>query len=552
MNRKKIIDAALGNIKADLVIKNTVVIDVLSHTYKKGDVAVCDGIIVGVGEYEGIEEIDAEGAYTAPGLIDTHIHIESTMLTPSEFAEVILTKGVTTVFADPHEIANVCGSVGLEFMLEDAKNTPLDIKFMLPSCVPATPFDNNGCTLSSDDLARLYSTEKFYGLAEMMNYPGVLTKDEEVLKKLDICRFIDGHAPLLNGKQLNAYSASGVRNDHECSTVEEALEKISAGMDIFIREGTGARNLECLVKAVNPYNLRHFTFCTDDKEAGEIIEEGTITNCIKKAVEYGLDPLDAYTIATINAANIYSLENVGAVAPGYVADLIITKELTQATPDYVFKKGKLVAKNGEALFEIKKADNSSVIGTVKTGPINYKKFTKKFNSDDPVIRITLGSLITELAKYSSNENLSLCVNMERHHATGNTGVCYVSGFKMGNGAVAQTIGHDCHNITAVGSDAVSISTAIKALGKNGGIAVVNGGEVTAFMELKVAGLMSDKPAKTVAKEYKKIISEVKKICPYGSNTLMMILSFISLTVIPHIKLTDRGLFDVDGFKFFGE
>ncbi len=546
---KEIIKAALGSEKADIALKNGKIIDVLGHRIVEGSVGIKDGVILGIGDYEAEEEVDLKGAYIAPGFVDSHLHIESSMLTPSGYARAVMPKGVTTIIADPHEIANVCGERGLEFMLEDSKASPLEVHFMLPSCVPATPFDHNGCVIDGELTQKLYEKYNFLGLGEMMNYPGVLACDGDVMKKLGTAERIDGHCPGLTGRELNAYVCAGIRNDHECTSYEEALEKLSAGLDIFIREGTGSKNLEELMKAVDSHNLRHFAFCTDDKESGEILSEGTISHCIDKAIALGYDPLDVYTIACYNPCVSFGLGRKGAIAPGYEADIAVTRDINATNIERVYKKGRLVALDGKPLFERIKADSSQVENTVNVSGITPESLALDFDKNKPVIAFNSGSLVTEKVYCDSAEGLSLCANIERHRNTGNIGKCFIKGFGMTNGAVAQTIGHDSHNISVLGSDGENMAAAVNALGKQGGIAVVRDKKVIAFTELPVGGLMSLKSAEETAEEYEKTVEAVKRLSPHGSSEALMILSFVSLLVIPHLKLGDKGLFDVDGFCY---
>lgn len=544
-----VIDAAMGLIKADIVFKNGKIIDILGHGILEGDVAVKDGVILGIGEYSGVEEIDVSGAYIAPGFIDSHVHIESAMVTPSEYAKIVMPKGVTTIIADPHEIANVCGEKGLKFMIEDSYSTPLDIYYMLPSCVPATPFEHNGCVIDGAMTEALIKKYNFLGLGEMMNFPGVINSDPDVIKKLCSTYYIDGHAPMIKGKELNAYICGGISNDHECSTAEEALEKISKGLNVFIREGTGAKNLSELIKAVNPYNLRHFAFCTDDKDVSDIINEGTISHCVNRAINLTMHPIDAYTIACYNSAVAYNLGKVGAIAPGYRADIIITKDINATDIRQVYKNGVLVAGNGQNYFDTVVADTSEVTSTVNNIPVVVEDLDMVFDKSVPVIKIGRGSLVTEKVFKDDAEGLAMCANIERHKATGNIGKCFVEGVTINNGAIAQTIGHDSHNITVIGSDSENMAVAVNALSKDGGIAVVKDKQVIAYLKLEIAGLMSSKPAGIVSVEHEEVLNAVKEICPDGSGELSMIVSFISLLVIPHIKLSDSGIFDVDKFEF---
>lgn len=544
-----VINSALGNEKADLVLKNGKIIDVLNHRIVEGNVAVKDGIILGIGDYTGEKEVDVKGCYIAPGFVDSHIHIESAMVTPSQYAAAVMAKGVTTIIADPHEIANVKGEAGLAFMLNDSKKSPLEVHFMLPSCVPATPFDHSGCVIDADKTKELFNKYEFLGLGEMMNYPGVIGCVPDVLGKLESAKYIDGHAPMINGMGLNAYACGGIKNDHECSSAEEALEKISCGFDIFIREGTGAKNLTELMKAVTPYNLRHFAFCTDDKHPAEIVSEGTISHCVDKAISLGYDPLDVYTIACYNSCVTYDLGRKGAVASGFEADILVTEDINATNIKQVYKKGLLVAENGKALFKAEHSDISSVNNTVNIDEIKPEDLNIDFNKEDVVISLNEGSLVTEGVYCENTKGLSLCANIERHNKTGNIGKCFVKGLDITNGAIAQTIGHDSHNISVIGSDSENMAVAVNALGKEGGIAVVKNNEVVAKMELPVAGIMSDKAIDEVVAEHNTIVKKAMELSPKGSNETLMILGFISLLVIPHFKLGDKGVFNVDEFRY---
>lgn len=546
---KSIIQSALGNEKADLVIKNGKIVDVLNHRIVEGNVAIKNGIIIGIGDYEGVEETDVKGAYVVPGFVDSHVHIESAMVTPAQYAKAVMPKGITTIIADPHEIANVKGEKGLVFMIEDGKRTPLEIHFMLPSCVPATPFDHAGCVIDGDKTIELLEKYDFLGLGEMMNYPGVIGCIPDVLKKLESAEYIDGHSPMIKGKDLNAYACGGIRNDHECSNANEALEKISNGFNIFVREGTGAKNLEELMKAVNPYNLRHFAFCTDDKHPAEILREGTISHCIDKAIKLGYDPIDVYTMACYNSCVSYNLGRKGAVASGFEADIVVTRDINATHIERVYKKGVLVAENGKALFDTEGADISAVENTVNIDTVKAEELFLEFDSKKMVIALNEGSLVTDGVYCESVEGLSLCANIERHNTTGNIGKSYVKGLDIANGAIAQTIGHDSHNISVIGSDSENMAVAVNALGKQGGIVVVKDNKILAKMELKVGGIMSDKDINDVVFEHEKIVEAAKTLSPSGSNETLMILGFISLLVIPHYKLGDKGVFNVDEFKY---
>ena len=409
MDRKRIIDVAAGREKADVVIKNTTVVDVLGGSLIKGDVAVCGDKFAGVGSYSGVTEIDGTGRYVMPSFYDAHLHFESVMVRPSEYLKISVPKGVTAYNADPHEIANVCGEKGIRFMLDDVRGIPADIRF---------------------------------GLGEMMNFPGVVGCDHDVLAKLDVRPVIDGHAPGVSGNPLNAYIAAGVSTDHECESVEEALEKVSKGMYVLIREGSQTRNLRTLIKAVNKTNLRRFLFCTDDRNIEDLVGLGTIGNAVRLSVECGMDPIDAITIASLNANEAYGIKNTGAVAPGWTADFLVCADITAQRVEKVFYHGALVAENGRPLFSVSPADVSGVTGTVHIKPVTAKDMAFPFDPARPVMRVFPGTVVTEAVKADGPEGLNLMCCIERHDASGDIGHCYVDGFRLRGGAVAQTVGHD--------------------------------------------------------------------------------------------------------------
>lgn len=556
---KKRIRAARGIEKADTVLKNGNVVDVFGHTVVKGDVAVCDGCIVGIGEYEGVQEIDVSGKYIMPGFVDSHVHIESSLLIPSEYARAVLPHGTTTIVADPHEIVNVCGKDGLLYMLDDGVTSPMNMEFVMPSCVPATPFDHAGCVIGAEDMKNMLKgagaygddIDEIFGLGEMMNYPGVLGCDDDTLEKLFLYNYIDGHAPGLSGKDLCAYAAAGILTDHECGTKEEALEKVSKGFYIFIREGTGTKNLEELIKAVTPYNIGRFAFCTDDKHTDEILKEGTIRHCIRKAIKLGFDPISAIRMATLNPARICGYRKRGAVAPGFWADIVVADSLELDNIEMVFFNGNKVAENGRAVYEkySVKTDTSGVTDTVHIDPVTADELRVEFDKNMPVIHMREDSVVTEAVYRENAEGLVMVANIERHNRTGNIGKAYAMGFDIKNGAVAQTIGHDSHNITVAGDNAEDMAAAVNALGTSGGIAVVKNGEVIKYMPLPIGGIMTDRPAEEAAAEFDEINAAIKQVSPNASNSIFMVLCFISLLVIPHLKLSDKGLFDVDRFEY---
>lgn len=545
----KLIDVAMGRTMADTIIKNGTVFDVFNHKFTKTDVVISNGKIVALGDgYSAKNIIDATDKYIIPAFIDAHAHIESSLLTPVEYAKVVVPKGVTTVIADPHEITNVLGEKGISFMFKSAESVPLDVKYMLPSCVPCTPFEHSGSVIDGDLTKELLSKYDFLGLAEMMNFVGVINNDTDVIKKLSTGVFIDGHAPLLTGKELCAYVCGGIKTDHECSNVDEALEKISMGMSILVREGTGAKNIEGLVKAINPYNLNRFAFCTDDIHISDIAKDGTILNCIRKSVKLGLSLEDALTMATINSAKIYNLKDKGAIAPNYIADIIVCdKSLDNLY--LVLKDGLIVAKDGEPTFTGKNIDISEVSNTVHIKEVTPQDFNLEFIEGMPVIEAVKGSLITKKAYPTTKDGLSLCAVVERHKATGNVGKAFIKNIDIQNGAIAQTIGHDSHNITVLGDNPTDMALAVNSLGSNGGICIVHNGKVISYMELEVAGLMSNKSYSEVLAMDNDIVEKAKIVSKHGSSTILMLLSFLSLVVIPELKLNDSGLFDVSNWKY---
>lgn len=549
MKKKQLIEAAAARIPAELVIKNARVIDVFCRDIIDADVAVSGGMIIGLGSYDGESELDARGQYLMPSFIDSHVHIESSMLSPAEYAKIIAPKGVTAVIADPHEIVNVCGEAGIRYMMESAENVPVDILYMLPSCVPATPFDHAGVSINAEQTRDLMQKYSFLGLGEMMNYPGVVQADEETLGKIACAEIVDGHAPMLSGKKLNAYLVSGVMTDHECSTPEEMHEKISKGMYVQIREGTQSQNLEALIRGITPYMMRRILFCTDDRYVGDIIREGSITNCVRKAVQYGVNPIDAITIASLNAAQCYGLHGRGAIAPGYRADFMLCKDITAQEITHVFKDGKCIAHDGKAMFSAQPADCTQVTSTVRCAPLCADDLCIPFYAGMPVIGVLPKSLYTLKKTADTKEGLNLCAVIERHKGTGNIGKCYIDGFGLKGGAIAQTIGHDSHNITVLGDNAEDMAAAVNALGKEGGMCVVKDGTVTGLFPLPIAGLMSNMDAQDTVQAHKHIMEAVSELEMNQEIEPFMMLSFLSLLVIPEWKLGDKGIFDVNAWKY---
>ncbi|MBU5257140.1 adenine deaminase [Tissierella praeacuta] len=549
---------------SQLVLKNANIINVFTGEIIEGDVAIDNGRIVGIGQYHGEKEIDLKGKYLSPGFIDSHVHIESSMSSPSQFAKVILPRGVTTIIADPHEIANVKGIEGIRYIIDDSKNTPLDVRIMLPSCVPATDFENSGSILEAEDLEELLDEETIIGLGEMMNYPGVISGNDKVLDKLTLFKdkVIDGHGPMIKEKDLNAYIVAGIKTEHECSTVEEVLDRIRLGMYVLIREGSAAKDLRNIIKAVNKDNLRRFLFCTDDRHPEDLINEGSIDFNIKLAISLGIDPVDAIIMATLNPSECYGLKGKGAIAPGYIADLVVIDNLNDFNIINVFKNGNLVAENNKALFESKIYLPESMTRSVKVKDVKIEdiQILMKTNRAN-IIGVIEDSLVTEKVVKEvsidngyfkfSNEDILKMVVIERHFATGNIGVGLIENFKLKDGAIGSTIGHDSHNMIVVGDNDEDTLTTINEL-KNigGGLTIVSKGEVIKSLPLEIGGIMTSRPIEetnAILKEMIKLSHERlninKNIDPF------MTLAFMALPVIPKIKLTDMGLFDVEKFDF---
>ena len=563
-----IINVARGLEKADLVIKNANVVNVLSEEIYKGDIAIVDGIIAGIGEnYSGKKEIDVNGAYVSPSFIDGHVHLESAMMLPKEFASVVLPAGTTTVIIDPHEISNVLGLHGISFMHEAVKNLPMDVYTMLPSCVPATPFETSGFDLNSYDLSLLIDKPWVLGLAEMMNFPGVLNLDNNVMAKLELAKSkekrIDGHAPYLSGKDLCAYVASGVKSDHECTTPEEAIERIRLGMYVMIREGTAAKDLDALLPVLKNCNTRKCIFVTDDRHPSDLKEH--INGMVRRAVEAGVDPIKAIQVASLNTAEYFGLQNLGAIAPGYKADLLVLPDLKSFKPDIVMKNGNVIAHNGKLAIEIPQGEALAVRNSVNVRWITPEDFKISVNEPDgkigvKALEVIPHQLITKSIETEAlvedgnaisnieNDTLKICV-IERHRATGNIGKGFVKGFNLKCGAIASTVAHDSHNMIVIGTNDADMYTAAVALIKcKGGKVVVKDGEIISELALPIAGLMSDREFDYVVDKCEELNQAAHSIgCEL--NDPFMTMGFLSLPVIPELKITDKGVFDTNKFDF---
>jgi len=569
---KDSIRMALGGEKVDLLIKNGRVVNVFSGEIERADVAIWNGIIVGLGDYEAREVIDVENQFLCPGLIDGHVHIESSMVTVPEFARTVLAHGTTTVVADPHEIANVLGSRGVRFMAESASGIPLNVFIMIPSCVPATSMETSGAALGANNITVLLKEPWALGLAEMMNFPGVLSTDPEVLKKIAAARGrrIEGHAPMLSGKGLNAYLAAGIRSDHETTTPGEAKEKLKNGMWIMAREGTTARNLKDLLPLVTPENSRRFLLVTDDRHPKELLEEGHIDSVVREAIRLGTHPVLAIRMATLNASEYFRLEGLGAIAPGYRADIIVVDRLSRFRVKKVFKDGVLVANDGKVAgrhFSRSFRLPIKPVGTLRIKPFPEEALAvRSSQASAKVIQLIPHQIVTKkvfrdvplkdgIAYPDLKEDILKLVVVERHRATGRIGIGFVQGFGLKKGAIGSTVAHDSHNLILVGTNDRDILKAIEKIrSMQGGMAVVADKKVQASLPLPIAGLMSKASVQQVNRELQGINIAARRLGCKVPDPLM-ILSFLALPVIPELKLTDKGLVDVNQFRIvplFGE
>lgn len=563
MNLGKIIDASLGKIECDLILKNAKIIDVFSSRIIEGEIAIYDGIIVGVNDsLEGKEVIDLDGKYISPGFFDSHVHIESSMLTPSEYANVVIPHGTTSVVVDPHEIANVLGYDGIKFMLNDSENIPLNVYFMISSCVPATNLDTSGASLFASDMYQFKKFDRVKGLAEVMNYPGVINKDPQLMDKIALFSdmVIDGHAPMVRGKGLSAYILAGISSDHECTILEEAEEKLSKGMYIMIREGSTAKDLNALYPIISDKTKSRLMVCTDDKHPDELKEQGHINYILKKLVRKGVEPITAIQLATINPATYFRIKREGAIAPGYFADIVVLDNLDNFIVDRVFIKGILIAENGRMIEKIERS-RIQIRDTVNIKWLEEKDFKiKDTGKKVRIIKANKGSLITEqiidnvkskngfLESDIERDYLKIFV-IERHFGSGNIGKGFINGLGLKRGAIGSTISHDSHNMIIVGVDDQSIFKAAKYLNKvGGGIVITDRDKIVAELPLPVGGLMSDRDVDFVSERLKKFEKEFIKLKTNVVNPLMT-LSFVALPVIPHLKITDKGLVDVNKFDY---
>lgn len=539
--------------KVDTILRGGQIINVHTRAIEQIDIGIADGKIV-LGATDATQLIDLEGSYVAPGFIDAHMHVESTMLPPTSFAKLTLPHGTTSAIFDPHEIANVLGIAGIKLIMDDAKKIPFDAFFAASSCVPASPLETSGAVLLAEDLEPLFEDERVIALAEMMNFPGVIHDDPEVHKKikmgLRLGKKIDGHCPGLRGKDLLKYISAGISSDHESITAEEALEKLNAGMQIYIREGSAAKNLEALLPIITTENAHKICFCTDDRHPADLRDEGHIDHIIRKAISLGLDPILAICIATKHVADHYEFENIGSIEQGKFANLVVFDDLQKPTPKQTWHHGNLVVNNG-VVVDIPSTTNWSIAKNSVHLPTSFTRssFSIAIHSEPiRVIGLVQGQLFTEELHLKRNDEdvLKIAV-IERHHNTGNVGIGFVKGFNFQGGAIASTVGHDAHNIAVVGDDDDAMYLAAKTLEKSGGgQCVVSNGNVLALLSLPIAGLMSDAPPELVIEQQHAVLEAIASLgCPLDDP--FMPLSFLPLSVIPKLKLSDLGLVDVDQF-----
>ncbi|WP_019850007.1 adenine deaminase [Desulfitobacterium sp. PCE1] len=562
-NLKKLTSKSLGREKAQLVLKNAEVVNVFSEEILVRDVAVEEGMIVGVGKYDGLEEIDLSGKYLCPGFIDAHLHLESTLVAPPELIHSALQWGTTTFIIDPHEVVNVAGEEGLDYMIDQTEDLDANVFLMLPSCVPAVSFEENGCIFSAEKMERYLANPRILGLGEVMDYVSVIEAEEEMVKKLRLFqdRIKDGHAPYLQDKQLAAYALARIKTDHECVDYAYALEEIRNGMQVLIREGSGARNLEAIVRGILEDNMdtASFSFCTDDKHINDIQREGHISYNIKKSIALGIPPIKAIKMATINTAKCYNLTELGAIAPGYQADFVVLDSLEEVSVHSVYHKGKKV--NFEKEITIKPC-SEHLSKTVHIPDLSADDLKLAVNtSESSLIQIIEGQITTKHLQgilpsednyFVPNAQYNKVVVVERHKHTGHFAVAPVLGFNLHNGAIATSVSHDSHNIVAIGDNDESLLLALQELQRvQGGYTIIRDKKVLATLPLPIMGLISDAGYESVENTLNKMIGYAHEMGVPANTHPFIALSFIALPVIPEIRITTRGMYDVIEQKFIG-
>lgn len=555
LKKQRIIAVAAGREPADLVLKNATFVNVFSNELSTMDIAVAEGLIVGMGSYQGRSEVDCTGKIVLPGFLDAHIHLESSLVSPTEFVKAVLPHGTTTVVTDPHEIANVMGTDGIEYMLQATEDLPVDVRFMLPSCVPATPLDESGAILDYRAIDSFYDHPRVQGLAEMMNFVGAINGDEQTVEKIVAAQAhhkkIDGHAPDLQGNDLNAYIAAGVYSDHECHDVKDAIAKLERGQFIMIREGTAARNLEALMPLLTGKYADRCMFCTDDKHPNDLLEKGHIDYIVKKAISLGADPITAVKVACHNAARYFLLNNRGGISPGYLADFVIIDNFQDFNIERVYKKGVLMVDHGKIQEfpspEIEPYLVERAHKTFHVAALTAEDFAEK--RPRGIIGMVDGEITTVDAGYSDRidveyDVLKIAV-VERHKNTHHIGIGYIQGYGLKSGAVATSISHDSHNIIVVGTNEADMAAAVnRVVELNGGIVVWDGGQPVAEVPLAIAGIMSDEPLVTVNEKLETAKDAAHKLGVNPGIDPFMTLSFMALPVIPSLRITTRGVFDV--------
>ncbi len=564
---KSIIEAAMGDRKVDLLLKNARIVNTLSGDIHEDSVAIDGGRIAGFGEYDAKEVIDLEGAYLMPGFIDGHVHIESSMVSVAEFARAVIPCGTTSAVIDPHEIGNVLGIKGIRYMLDSSVDACLGVYVMLPSCVPSTPLETSGYTLSATELKELINDPRVLGLGEMMSYPAVIFRDEDTMKKIAMTyetaqgrKAVDGHAPNLEGKNLNAYTAAGIKSDHECTNVREAMMKIRAGMYVMIREGTAAKNLKNLLPAVNEANARRFVFCTDDRHLEDIATEGHIDNSVRTAIKAGINPVTAVRMASLNTAEYFGIKDLGAIAPGYQADMLVVRNLDTLEIEKVFKKGRLVSENGKIKEGAVKDYAGKLPLSMNVVNLSPEAFALKAGGKKArAIEVIPHEILTKTAIVQvkekngyvqadiENDVLKISV-VERHHGTGNIAKGLVKGFGLKRGAIASSVSHDSHDIIVVGTNEKDMYTAVSEIVKNGGgITAALDGKIIESLALPVAGLMSEESGLFVREKVKALYAAAEKL---GSSIPdpYMAMAFLSLPPLPEIRITDHGVIDAVKFQ----
>ncbi len=557
--KQRMVRVAMGQEKADLVLKNATYVNVFSEELCRGDIAVVGGLVVGMGEYSGLQEVDVSGRIVAPGFLDAHIHLESSLVSPYSFARAVVPHGTTTVITDPHEIANVCGVGGIDYMMSASEGLPVDVHFMLPSCVPAMPFDENGERLTWRDINAYFDHPRVLGLAEMMNYPGIISGDRTTIEKIVVSQAhhkkIDGHAPGLSGHALDAYISAGVYSDHECDSFENALEKLRKGQFIMIREGTAAQNLEALMPLLTPRYASRCMFCTDDKHPYDLLHRGHIDAIVRKAIRLGADPILTIKVASHNAARYFLLNNKGAIAPGYLADFAVLDDLERVNVQMVFKRGVCVY-DGRTV-QAREPEIDPDILSVVSDTFHLPELTPsclRAGETMPLMGLIPKSIVTRNLGTASGvnpaEDILKLVVCERHHSTGHVGVCYVKGYGLKRGAIAASIAHDSHNIIACGVTDEDICAAVNRIrALRGGITVADGGQVVAELPLPVGGLFTNEPLEKVNEQLENCKRRAYDMGVTEGVDPFMTMSFTSLCVIPSLRLTTQGVFDVDGLTF---